>query len=246
MPAQPEWLRSMVEHTGRARLELARGRVREARDAKRSALRRAREVCREARASTRTWAAAARAELRERIAHMRAELAAEIEERRARVRECYGPERAKVRAEHDERIGIMRAELEELMRDRSLERVWSKPIKANAQQRARRKAEQRDEENDAVEAELSADELTVWRRVRRKIPKGTAHGSTVEHFRRWLHENTADVEHILSEQAERELREAIKHEERERRELAQLRRVVDRDQQRARDYVRDSLDHVPF
>lgn len=243
-----KWLRTIARQTVRAKLARARRDLKAARQDRRTATKRARQVCAEARASAKAWIAQARAELREEIARLRAELAARIDKRREAVRTCCGTDRQRVRAQHDERVAAARAQLDDLRKAQTTERIWSRPITVLSNGRKAR--QQRTRENLAefrsrMEQELSPDEWIVWQRAdaKRMIPRATPKVSAVEQFRRWAHDHSAEVSQFIREDADRAVAEAIKREKAERAQLADLKKITGR---RMRTLVERELEAVPF
>lgn len=241
--AHQKWLEKVAREASRQRIAHARAELRAARVAKRTAVRRAREVCQQARITTRAWITSARDALRARIAQLREDLAKQIAGKRADVRACCGPDRQKVRARADARIAQLRGQLEELQRDRDVERIWASSKVAPLEARRSRAREARQMPDHELELELEPDELIVWRRVKRQIPKATAHASRLDQFRRWVHDHAGDVQRILIEDAERQVQAAIRAEARERAALSQLRK---RSPTQHAQTIRDHLEAVPF
>jgi hypothetical protein len=211
--AETAWLKKLARDTAREQLRRARLGVRDARAAKRVAQARANEVCRAARVALKEWRTTERARVTAEIARLRRELQSGLEMRRARVRQCCGPDRVKVRAESDARIAGTRAALAAILDARKLERTWS--AKGAPSSRRERTAES----DHDVEVNLSPDQLPVWHEVKQQI-KATPRMSRTEAFLQWMHDHSADVEHILARDAERAYEEAVRDEARHRRMLS--------------------------
>jgi hypothetical protein len=237
------WVRKAAAEAARARLQRARAAVREAAAAKRSAVSRARQTCSAARVATREWVARARLEVRAEVERLRLELREHIAAKRAAVRACCGPDKARARAEADERIAAARAALEQLRGERKTERIWSKREPLKPAQRRQRAREQKAETDHDLEADLSPDELIVWRAVRTRIAPASARMSKLEGFRHWLHDHQGEVARLLEQDAQRQYAAAVKREKEERAQLAQFRRTMRKASDRElRDYVVAELD----
>lgn len=242
-----QWVRSVAKDASRAKLARARAAVSEARLEKRTAVRRAREACAAARVATREWLARARADVRAEIERLRIELRAAIEHRRAAVRACCDKDKPRVRAAGDTRIAAARAALEQLRAERHTERLWTRRDTKKPLAKAQR-SDATEISDQAVEVELSPDELIVWRKVRRRIPLATPRMSRLERFQHWIHDHPGDVQTILEDAAERAYRDAIANEERERAQLQQWQghHLRKRSHAELRDHIASELDAVPF
>lgn len=225
-----QWMRRYAREAAQRSLKRAKQAVRDAQEHKRTANRRARDVCQRARAAHRAWKVDSRRKLRADIAELRAKLAASMDRRREQVAKCCGPERVKAREKGDAEVKRAREALAELRDQRRQEHIATKRMTTRT--RTRREAavarrERESESDDEVRANLSPDELIVFERVRTRI-KPTERMTKTEAFQQWAHDHSQDVARILAEHAEAELRAAIKREQAERRELAELQRARSR------------------
>jgi len=237
--ARRQWLRQLARETDRARLVRAREAVRAARTARRTARARARELCASARQAFKAWRTKRRAWLAAELTRIRERVRAETEQRRARVARCCGKEqRERVRAAGDAAIAAALEALEQLREEKRRERTWTR--KDSAAPGLARVRERKAESDHEVEANLSPDELIVWKRVKREI-KGTPRMSRLEAFQHWAHDHGAEVAQYIADDAEAYYARAVRDEQRER-ERAHKPRT---DRQLARD-VRAELDAVPF
>lgn len=234
-----KWLQKLARDTQRERLRRARAAVVDARRDKRTAAARARLTCKRARAAAILWIVRERERVRAAIEQLRLELKKRIDAKRASVRKCCSSDKQRTRAAHDAKIAETRAALEQLREEHKRARIWSKPDTLG-KPRARR-GELAQEDNDKVEANLSADELTVWRKVRKQVPAATARVSRLEQFQHWLHDHAGEVARILEEDAQRAYREAVRNEARERKALRNT-----RSPRELAEYVRAELADVPF
>lgn len=212
--SETAWLRKLAKDTAREQLRRARLAVRDAKAAKRAARTRANETCAAARVALKEWRTTERERVRLEIARLRAELRSGLEERRERVRKCCGPDRLQVRAESDSRIAAMRAALAAMLDERRRERTWSGKAKAGAPSSASSgtaRRERREEGDHDVEVNLSPDQLLVWREVKGRI-KATPRMSRTEAFLQWMHDHSADVARIVSAEAEKAYKQAVREE----------------------------------
>lgn len=239
MSSHERWLQKTARELDRARLTRARLAVREARQRKRTARARARKTCARARSSFRGWLVRQRRELRERILQLKAQLRGEITRRRASVARCCGPEsRKRVKERSNELIAKARAELLQLLKERKRERTWTKrdslrpgPLKAR---------DRKQESDHGVEANLSPDELVIFRKVGKGI-KSSGRMSRLEAFQHWMHDNSADVARILAADAEQAYKRALRDEQQQRRSMGKRRSGAE-----LKAYLSHELDAVPF
>jgi hypothetical protein len=236
-----KWLQKLARDTQRERLRRARAAVVDARKDKRTAAARARLTCKRARASAILWIVRERDRVRAAIEQPRLELRRRIDAKRAGVRKCCSSDKQRTRAAHDAKIAETRAALEQLREEHKRARIWSKPDTLGKPRAAARRGELAQEDNDKVEANLSPDELTVWRKVRKSVPAATARVSRLEQFQHWLHDHSGEVARILEEDAQRAYREAVRNEQRERKALRNTRTPRE-----LAEYVRAELADVPF
>lgn len=232
------WLVRMARESDREVLRRARAAVKAARDHRRSASARARHACREARSRVRIWAAHERVRVRVTVAAMRAELKREIEAAREKVRHCCGPDKERIKAEGTAALERAQLALGELKNRRAREQLWSRQAPKLA------KVDQQRESDSAVEAELSHDELIVWRKVKGQI-KASARMSRYEAFQHWVHDHQGEVAGLLEEQAQRELDKLIKQEQRQRKELRAMQHAR-APLERLRRHVAGVVSDVPF
>lgn len=207
-------LRSHVRSVHRAKLKEARKKLREAREAKRTASRRAREICKSARRSMKRWRVKAMAMLNRRISLLRAALRAEVTRRKKNVNACCSKERRdQVKAAHDEKISEIQQVIDDtknaITRTRSYSHV----------QGALKRKELEQEADHEVEANLTPDEVIVFRRVK-KIIKAKPLMSRTEAFQHWAEFNPDKVLRILEEDAQEHVDRMVKEEERRLKDLA--------------------------
>lgn len=239
------WLRKLATDTQREKLRRARAAVDEARDARRTARARARFACKKARGAVTLWVVRERERLRVEIERLRSDLRKQIDARRASVRKCCGPDKRRTREEHDAKVAATRETLEQLRQEHRRARIWTKPDDRAKPARATRLEQARQryaESNDAVEANLSPDELIVWRKVHQRI-QPSSRASRLEQFQHWLHDHAGEVGRILEEDAQHWLQKALKDQARERKGLRSTRGKSARE---LAELVRGELDAVPF
>jgi hypothetical protein len=236
---QRRWLARMAREADREALRRLRLGVRAARTHRRTAVRRAREACKNARLAVKSRVIADRERTRAAVERLRAKLRERIASERQKVRDCCSTDRQAVKAAAAEKIERARAELAELKSRRAREQLWAR--KGPALTRADRKSES----DSAVEAELSPDELIVWRKVKGQI-KPRARMSRHEAFTHWLHEHAGEVAQILSDDADRELARLTRDEARQRKAMTGYRSLKPTELRRRVARVVDDLADVPF
>lgn len=212
------YLRKLATETARERLRRARQAVKDARAARRGAKAHAQQACMDARRTLREWRVSEKARVKAEIARLRSELAEGIAQRRARVAECCGPDKARAREEGNQLVAGTRAELAELLEAQRLERIWKGKGKAGKAPASSTRRDARAESDHEVEVNLTPEQLIVWKRVKGKIKPGHRRSRT-EAFLEWMHDHSADVARIHADEAERQVREAVKHEAEQRKAL---------------------------
>lgn len=186
----------------------ARGAVVELRAQRRELLKRVRTQCAAARLRAR---AAARERRREAMAALKVELA----ELRAAERERCRCRKTKVRLELGKRIGEKLQALDETRAAQAAARRVDQH-RAKAERRITR-AEQRGESDDEVRANIDAELLPVFDRVRARI-RARPGASRTEAFTQWVEENPHEVWAMREELSERRLRELLREQEKAERE----------------------------
>lgn len=185
----------------RERIAGLRKRLRDARKAKTLAVKQIRSTC-----------SAALGELRferRELLKKAAAISVRIKEERARCGEYITAAQAKGIA----RLEAEQAALDQALRERATERVWTSPImlrargaKAARVARAEHARERRSESDSAVEANISNELMPVWNKVKRGI-RGTDRMTRTEAFLHWVHDHPQAVYELQEAARERELRE---------------------------------------
>lgn len=212
------WLEAEAKRADRAMLKRARERVKIAQRERRQTVKRAATTCDRARKRLKIWLLKERARVHAQVQKIRTDLRARIASERTKARTCCGPDRERVRAEALEQVARARAALEELRGRAVLQRLWSRKD-ARGPQLTR--ADRRSESDSQVEAELSTDELIVWRAVKGQI-KASPRMSRFEAFAHWMHEHRADVLDILEADAQRAVDDLERQEYEQREAMREL------------------------
>lgn len=251
--AHEKWVRKMAAETARHQLRRARDRVRDAGAHKRSATRRAAEVCRQARVSARIGITRARKETRDGIAKLRDRLRRLVAGKRARVAQCCGPDKCAARVEADKQIARARAELAELRAAKKTERIWQRPDKILHGVGSIKRKQQGEREmrraRESFETDASDEEKLIFRKARKYGFSAGPHArlSELEQLHQWMADNPRDVARILSEEAEKQYREAVRDEVKQRKEARALARTIKKMPARElAERVRAELTDVPF
>jgi hypothetical protein len=218
----------------KARETLARlkEKIAAARERRRTTTSRAVQRCRTARQSVRERQKAERARVRER-------LNAEFAEERQRLRQRCEARKAKIRAlARRAEDGALREWDEERRYQRQLHRAESAHKRKTAAAERRSAKERRAESDDAVRANIPAELVRVFERVKRSI-RGTPHMSRTEAFLHWIEENPDEVLAIQEADAEKRFRKLLAEQARlERARARKLRGAVRR--------AETALQAVPF
>jgi hypothetical protein len=240
MTAHGSYLRKLATETARERVRRARQHVRDARASRRGAKANAQQACLDARRTLREWRTTEKARVKAEIARLRSELAEGIAKRKARVAQCCGPDKAQAREEGNALVAGTRAELADLLEAQRLERIWKGKGKAGKAPARSTHREARAESDHEVEVNLTPEQRIVWERVKGKIKPGTRRSRT-EAFLEWMHDHSADVARIHADEADRQVREAIKHEKEQRKALEAMPKASEK---RLRDYLAAGLEAI--
>ena len=179
-----------------------------------------------ARARVRKICAGARAAHRARAKRLRAQLAAELRLAHSKVKAC--PSMLE-RTDKRELAAITAAQVE-LQRERSTQAALRIHGKRNAfSTPAPTRAERGHESDDEVERDIDPELVQVWARVKHRIKPGRRSTRT-EAFAQWVHDHGAEVDAIVNEALDADVRHLIRQE---------------RDHARAM-RRRPSLDAIPF
>jgi hypothetical protein len=131
----------------------------------------------------------------------------------------------------------------ELEAERRLQGELARAAKHAEKGKAKRSArEVQAESDDHVRANIDADLLPVWEKVRRSI-KGDAHRSRTEAFLQWAEENPGDVLALQQAAADVEVRRLLREQEQHEREAAKRRK---RNYQPTAAELAEYLEGVPF
>lgn len=244
----PKWKRQLrreleVDFRGKQRAKLAelRAQVKAARKVKAERLRSVTKACKRVRVANREHIKKERLEARERIN-------AERDQLRAETGASCGLKRQKVRDKAGVQISAAQGELEaERGRQRSY-RVYTRPVKLGAVPGAGRKraAEKKRESDEEVERNIDKALVPVWRRVKSRI-KPTDRSTRTEAFLQWVHDNSAEVQELEAQEAERGVQHWLEQEHEQRRTMDQdLAELADAEILRQYDKHRQEEGHVPF
>lgn len=159
---------------------------------------------------------AERVSIRQQCKEARAHLTDDARRRREALSDAIRGERLALRGRCSVRLEEARAltdkRIEEARKTAmhldKLRAVTRSPAQQHAAERARlRRAEAIKESDDEVRRNLPADLQAVWARVKHKPGmRGGKRISRTERFLHWVHDNSATVERMLNEEAERAFR----------------------------------------
>jgi hypothetical protein len=250
MNATRRHLERAAREADRERLKRARRALQQAKADRRSSIRRARDLCKAAKAALAKWRREARKQLRAEVVALReqarrwpreqrAALRQEIDRRRSQVCGMCVTGRKSARLRGTEAVKAAKRRLADEKAAQAREKLWAKRTPIGTPKGAAKAVEKRRESDSDVEANLSPDELTVWRSVKARV-KGSPRMSRLEAFQHWLHEHGAEVAELLERKAEAELRKLSAEEQQARKRMAKPYRS------RSRDELLLAVSDVPF
>lgn len=206
----------------RATLKRLRAAVREKRIEKKERIAEVRKMCREAIEVARERARERKRELRDRQKREAHELRAQLRAERKVQRATLSARRRKVRDESTAAVDEAKRALE-LEREEQHERhgqvamVASSPKRSRAEA-ARARHEEQHESDDEVRRDIPEELAPVWEKVKRGI-HATPRMSRTEAFLQWVHDNSADVMHLIDESLHEDLEQLERQEKSHAREM---------------------------
>lgn len=212
-------LAATLRRQDRQRLQKLAEALRDARKARRAALAAAVEFCREGRLEVRRQAKDRR------LAALLALKAAKEAETLAARRACADKKSA-ARAKAGPRIEAAERQLGEARSTRRVAAVVERSDRERERERGKRRAtaaERRAESDDAVRADLPAELVPVFDKVRRRISE-TPRMSRAEVFLKWAEDHPGEVLAIQSHDAERAVAELVHERDEQERQLRSKKR----------------------
>lgn len=207
-------------------------RIGAARARRRGTVSRAVQRCRAARLRVREHQKAERAHVRER-------LNAEFADERKKLRERCDARKAKIRAlARPAEDAALREWDEERRYQRQIQRAEAAFRRKTAAAERRSAKERRAESDDAVRANIPAELVRVFEKVKRGV-RGSPHMSRTEAFLHWVEENPGEVLAIQDADAEKQFRKLLA-------EQARLERTQARGLRGAVRRAETTLEAVPF
>jgi hypothetical protein len=180
---------------------------------------------------------AARVEARERAKRLREELRDARREGARSLRQSCSTRRSSARAEHELELDKRRQQYAIAADEQRAERAVSD---RSAPAKRRSASEARGESDEAVEANLPADLVPVWRVMKRTIRAGPRTSRT-EAFLEWAQENPDEVWSLIARLAAEKLEKMQRDQAKLEREMSRATRYKRSPEQLARD-----LAEVPF
>lgn len=223
----------------RARLAELRQKIRDLRGARKERIAFVREMYRSLRLEERERTRAKREELR----RQRAELASKSREERARLVAEYREKRAAIPRELAEERAELERQIRELKEGARDDRRLDAAI-AEMERDTRTPAERRAEAEDEVRANLPAELLPVWEKVKGKI-RATRRTTLTEAFLHWVHDHSADVAEIIDSEGAASLKGMLAEEAAIAREYARWKKTGGKPSARLRELLEQSGELAP-